>query len=208
MEEITQYFPDLSAKQIEQLSELKALYVHWNAQINVISRKDMDDFYTRHVLHSLAIAKVITFKAGTHILDVGTGGGFPAIPLAIVFPEVRITAVDSIAKKIKVVKAVVETLGLTNIEAKNKRVEQLDGRFHFILGRAVTRTEKFVSWVNTLFDQAHFNSLPNGYLLLKGGDLTEELKEVDQPSTIYPIASFFDHPFFETKKLVHLTANR
>lgn len=206
MEEITKYFPDLTEKQLNQFERLKGLYEHWNAQINVISRKDMDEFYNRHVLHSLAIAKLVSFSPDTKLLDIGTGGGFPSIPLAILFPKVKITAVDSIGKKIKVVKAVAQELELRNIHAIHLRVEQLEEKFDFILGRAVARSQKLVEWANGRMLKKERNSIKNGFLLLKGGDLKEELSEVKMFSKEYPIASIFKDEFFETKKVVYLTA--
>jgi len=206
VEEIQKHFPDLKEKQLSQFGQLKELYEHWNAQINVISRKDMDAFYTRHVLHSLAIAKVITFQPKTKLLDVGTGGGFPSIPLAILFPELQITAVDSIGKKIKVVRAVANALELNNIQAVHQRVEQLEGEYDFVVGRAVARSQKFVNWVRRLLSKNNYNALNNGFLLLKGGDLKAELSEVRMSSEEYPISDFFKDEFFETKKVVYLTS--
>lgn len=203
MEEILSYFPNLTENQILQFQKLEGLYQDWNAKINVISRKDIDELYVKHVLHSLAIAKVQPFEPGTYILDVGTGGGFPGIPLAILFPETRFYLIDVIAKKIKVVQAVADGLGLKNIKAEQIRAENVKGDFDFIVSRAVTNMPDFVSWVKTKIKKQQKHELKNGILYLKGGDLTEELK--DFPSaTEYNIADFFSNEFFETKKVVHL----
>ncbi len=203
MHSISTYFNDLSPQQLEQFAALEKLYSHWNQQINVISRKDIDSLTTRHVLHSLAIAKVQTFKPGAQILDVGTGGGFPGIPLAILFPDTQFTLVDSIAKKIKVVNEVVAALELINVTAHAERAEQLNGRFDFVVSRAVTKMERFVPWVKNKIAKPQNHELPNGILYLKGGDLTQELA-VYRNATVHPITSFFKDPFFETKAVVHL----
>jgi len=203
MEEILKYFPDITETQKQQFQKLEALYHDWNSKINVISRKDIDQLYTKHVLHSLAIAKVQPFEPGTYVLDVGTGGGFPGIPLAILFPETRFYLIDVIAKKIKVVQAVAEGLELKNVKAEQIRAENIKGDFDFIVSRAVTNMPDFVSWVKTKIKKQQKHELKNGILYLKGGDLTEELK--DFPSaTEYNIADFFEDEFFETKKVVHL----
>lgn len=204
MEEILYYFPKLSSLQKDQFSRLKALYEEWNSQINVISRKDLDEFYIRHVLHSLAIAKVVSFEPQTKILDVGTGGGFPSIPLAILFPEISILAVDSIGKKIKVVNAISESLGLQNIQANHQRAEIAEGKFDFIVSRAVTRTAGFIPWVNDKFRATSFNDRKNGFLFLKGGDLKAELSEVKKQYKAFNIQDFFSDPFFETKKVIYM----
>lgn len=203
MDEILKYFPDLSEKQIEQLSKLKDLYFEWNEKINVISRKDIDELYVKHVLHSLAIAKVMKFKDGTEVLDVGTGGGFPGIPLAILFPEVNFHLVDSIQKKILVVSEVANALELKNVKAETQRVEKLKSKYDFIVSRAVTQMPKFVGWVRGKIKKENINPLPNGILYLKGGDLSEELKDF-KTAEIYPISEFFSEDFFETKKVVYL----
>ncbi len=195
-------FPELNGRKREQFSALKPLFETWNAQINVISRKDMDAFYVRHVLHSLAIAKVIQFKPDTRILDVGTGGGFPGIPLAIMFPDVQFHLVDSIGKKIKVVQDVAEQLELNNVRASQNRVEELPDKYHFITNRAVAPMAKLVQWVGNAISKEQFNDLPNGILSLKGGDLSQELSEVKGKSEVFNIAEFFDDPFFETKQVV------
>lgn len=203
MEEILKYFPDLTEKQIEQFSKLEELYKDWNEKINVISRKDIDELYVKHVLHSLGIAKVMKFKAGSDVLDVGTGGGFPGIPLAILFPEVQFHLVDSIQKKIKVVQEVANALGLENVKAEANRVEKLKTKYDFIVSRAVTQMPKFVGWVRNKMKQEQKNPLPNGILYLKGGDLSEELKEFPDV-VLYPLSDIFDQEFFETKKVVYL----
>jgi len=203
MEEIIKQFPNLTDNQILQFQKLEALYQDWNAKINVISRKDIDELYTKHVLHSLAIAKIQPFEPGTYILDVGTGGGFPGIPLAILFPETRFYLIDVIAKKIKVVQAVVDALGLKNVKAEQLRAENVKGDFDFIVSRAVTNMPDFVSWIKDKIKKQNKHELKNGILYLKGGDLTEELKDFPN-ATEYPIAEFFSDEFFETKKVVHL----
>ena len=201
---ITKYFPDLTAVQRKQFEELLPLYTLWNDQINVISRKDTDYFYERHVLHSLAIAKVMSFVPGTQVLDVGTGGGFPGIPLAILFPDTKFLLVDSIGKKIKVVKEVAAALGLKNLEAVHDRAENIDLTFDFVVSRAVTAMPVFLTWLPGKFRKEQKNELPNGILYLKGGDLTEEMKPVQQAVTYYDIADFYEEDFFETKKVVHV----
>ncbi len=203
MEEILKQFPNLTDNQIQQFEKLQFLYEDWNAKINVISRKDIDELYTRHVLHSLGIAKIIEFKSGSKIMDVGTGGGFPAIPLAILFPEVNFYAIDIIAKKIKVVNEVIKALGLKNIKAEQKRAELVNHDFDFIISRAVTNMPDFVSWIKDKIKSNSKHELQNGILYLKGGDLSEELKDFPK-ATEYNLADFFSDEFFETKKVVHL----
>ena len=203
MEIIQKYFTDLTAIQIEQFGQLEKLYKEWTAQINVISRKDIDELYLRHVLHGLAIAKVQPFVAGSRILDVGTGGGFPGIPLAILFPEVQFVLVDAIGKKIKVVEAVADSIGLTNVSAHHIRAEKVKGQFDFIVSRAVTNMPDFVKWVRKKVAKKQNHELKNGILYLKGGDLTEELKDFAK-ATLFPIPTYFDEEFFETKKVVHI----
>jgi len=203
MEEILKQFPNLTDNQILQFEKLEALYNDWNAKINVISRKDIDELYTKHVLHSLAIAKVQPFEGGTYILDVGTGGGFPGIPLAILFPETRFYLIDVILKKINVVKAVVEALALKNVKAEQMRASEVKGDYDFIVSRAVTNMPDFVSWIKDKIKKQNKHELKNGILYLKGGDLTEELKSFPN-ATEYNIADFFKDEFFETKKVVHL----
>mgnify|MGYP001493324455 FL=1 len=203
MEEILKYFPEITDLQKEQFQKLFDLYQDWNAKINVISRKDIDELYVRHVLHSLAIAKIQKFEAGTYILDVGTGGGFPGIPLAILFPETRFYLIDVILKKINVVKAVADALELKNVKAEQIRAENVKGDFDFIVSRAVTNMPDFVSWTKDKIKKQNKHELKNGILYLKGGDLTEELASFPK-ATQYNITDFFDADFFETKKVVHL----
>ncbi|WP_111706847.1 16S rRNA (guanine(527)-N(7))-methyltransferase RsmG [Lutibacter citreus] len=203
METILNHFSNLSELQIKQFSMLESLYKDWNAQINVISRKDIDELYTKHVLHSLGIAKVVEFKPGANILDVGTGGGFPGIPLAILFPESNFYLVDSIGKKIKVVNEVAKELGLTNVKAEQIRAESVKGEFDFIVSRAVTKMDDFVKWVRKKIAKKQNHSIKNGILYLKGGDLTEELANFPK-TTIYNISDYFSDDFFETKKVVHI----
>lgn len=203
MEAILKDFPNLTDVQKEQFQQLDSLYHDWNEKINVISRKDIDALYTKHVLHSLGIAKIQSFEPGTYVLDVGTGGGFPGIPLAILFPETRFYLIDVIAKKIKVVQAVADALGLKNVKAEQIRAENVKGDFDFIVSRAVTNMPDFVSWVKTKIKKQHKHELKNGILYLKGGDLTEELAAFPK-ATLYDLADFFEDEFFETKKVVHL----
>lgn len=203
MEEILNQFPNLTENQIQQFQKLERLYQDWNAKINVISRKDIDELYTKHVLHSLAIAKIEPFVAGTYILDVGTGGGFPGIPLAILFPDTRFYLIDVILKKINVVNAVAEALALKNVKAEQMRAENVKGDYDFIVSRAVTNMPDFVSWVKDKIKKQNKHELKNGILYLKGGDLTEELKAFPN-ATEYNIADFFSNEFFETKKVVHV----
>lgn len=203
---ITHYFPDLTTEQLNQFHQLQGLYEEWNAQINVISRKDMDQLFERHVLHSLGIAKVMSFKPDTRIMDVGTGGGFPGIPLAILFPECSFHLVDSIGKKIKVVEAVSTGIGLQNLTAQHERAEKVKGQFHFIVSRAVTRMLPFWNFIRTKFARDQFNDLPNGVLYLKGGDLTNEMKEFNRTYTMFDLPDYFSEPFFETKKVIHVPA--
>ncbi len=204
MEEILKQFPNLSEIQRDQFEKLYDVYQDWNAKINVISRKDIDELYTKHVLHSLAIAKIIQFEPGTYVLDVGTGGGFPGIPLAILFPETRFYLIDIILKKINVVKAVAESLNLKNVKAEQLRAENVKGDYDFIVSRAVTNMPDFVSWIKDKIKKTNKHELKNGILYLKGGDLTEELKDFPK-ATEYNISEFFKDEFFETKKVVHLS---
>lgn len=205
VEIINAYFPDLSETQKKQFAQLLPLYKEWNAKINVISRKDIDALYLHHVLHSLGIAKVIGFRPGTRILDVGTGGGFPGIPLAIMFPDCDFHLVDSIGKKIAVVKGVAQALGLKNVRAQQVRAEELKEQYDFVVSRAVTELSVFVEWVRNKFrPQILFNELDNGILCLKGGDLTEELRPFKQEVAVYELQKFFKEDFFETKKVVYL----
>ena len=203
MEEILIQFPELTDNQILQFRKLEELYNDWNAKINVISRKDITELYTKHVLHSLAIAKIQKFQPGTFVLDVGTGGGFPGIPLAIMFPETRFYLIDIILKKINVVTAVANELGLKNVKAEQLRAENVKGDFDFIVSRAVTNMPDFVSWVKGKIKKTSKHELKNGILYLKGGDLTEELANFPKAKE-YNISEFFDDEFFETKKVVYL----
>jgi 16S rRNA (guanine527-N7)-methyltransferase len=201
---LLKYFPDLTPKQKDQFSELFPLYSHWNAQINVISRKDIDLLYERHVLHSLGIAKVMKFAPDTGIMDVGCGGGFPGIPLAILFPQANFYLVDSIGKKIKVVNEVAEALGLENLRAEHKRAEEVKAKFEFVISRAVTEFPVFYRWVQNKFSKDQFNPLPNGILYLKGGDLNEEFKDFKKRAVFYDLKDHFSEEFFETKKVVYV----
>ena len=203
MEIILKYFPNLTETQIAQFSKLQELYKDWNLKINVVSRKDIDELYLRHVLHSLGIAKVMEFKPGAKVMDVGTGGGFPGIPLAILFPETDFHLVDSIGKKIKVVNEVAEGLGLENVKTTHGRVEEVKDTYDFIVSRAVAQMETFVRWNKGKIAKKQNHDLKNGILYLKGGDLTEELQKYTS-ATIYNLPDFFDEDFFETKKVVHL----
>lgn len=203
MDIILKYFPDLSENKITQFSKLGELYAFWNAQINVISRKDIDELPVRHVLHSLGIAKVQPFKPGARILDVGTGGGFPGIPLAILFPETHFHLVDSIGKKIKVVKEIAAALDLKNVKAEAIRAEEVKGEFDFIVSRAVTNMDEFVKWTKAKIAKKQQHELKNGILYLKGGDLTEELQHFPN-AKLFNLTDYFEDEFFETKKVVHI----
>ena len=204
MKEILRYFPNLTQTQIQQFEKLKALYEEWNQQINVISRKDTENFYERHVLHSLGIAKIIHFQKDSEILDVGTGGGFPGIPMAIMFPDVKFTLVDSIGKKIKVVNEISAALGLKNVTGLHLRAEDVKGNFDFVISRAVTQMPIFVNYVRNKIKKERNNKLKNGILYLKGGDLKEEMKSVKYRYKEYNLSSFFKEEFFETKKIIHV----
>ena len=203
METLLNHFSNLSETQINQFSKLEELYKFWNAQINVISRKDIDELYIKHVLHSLGIAKVQSFKPGSKVLDVGTGGGFPGIPLAILFPETNFYLVDSIGKKIKVVKEVADALGLKNVKAEQIRAENVKGEFDFIVSRAVTKMDDFVAWTRKKIAKKQHHEIKNGILYLKGGDLTDELANFPK-ATLYDLTDYFEEEFFETKKVVHI----
>ncbi len=203
MELIQRYFTELSSDQIEKFKALEHLYQDWNLKINVVSRKDIDELYLRHVLHSLGIAKVTTFKAGSSIMDVGTGGGFPGIPLAILYPECSFHLVDSIAKKLKVVDEVVSGLGLTNVKTSHSRVENINETYDFIVSRAVAAMPTFVHWVKGKIAKQQNNDFKNGILYLKGGDLSEELKPY-RTAQLYNLSDYYSEPFFETKKVVYL----
>ena len=203
MELILKYFPNISEQQKEQFKKLESLYQDWNLKINVVSRKDIDELYLRHVLHSLGIAKLISFKDGSKVLDVGTGGGFPGIPLAIMFPNCSFHLVDSIAKKLKVVNEVVDGLGLTNVNTTHDRVENINDNYDFIVSRAVAVMPTFVHWTKGKILKKNNHSLKNGIIYLKGGDLNDELKDY-KTVTVYNLTDYFNEDFFETKKVVHL----
>lgn len=204
MEIILKYFAGLSDLQLEQFGRLASLYEEWNTKINVISRKDIEQLYERHVLHSLSIAKIIQFKPGTKVLDVGTGGGFPGIPLAILFPETSFMLVDSIGKKIRVVNEVARALNLQNLTAEHVRVEDVKETFDFVVSRAVTAFPRFVSMVRSRVSVQSHNNLANGIIYLKGGDFEEEIKPFKQQIKTYELQSLFQEEFFETKKLIHM----
>jgi len=201
---LLKYFPDLTAQQMEQYRLLKDLYTHWNQQINVVSRKDIDALYERHILHSLGIAKVMQFLPGEHVLDVGTGGGFPGIPLAVMFPETNFHLVDSIGKKIKVVQEVAKGAGLQNVVATHARAEQIAGKFDFVVSRAVTQLKDFYPWVKDKFNKTSHNQLPNGILYLKGGDLKQEIAESGLAVQQFYLKDYFDEEFFETKQVIYI----
>jgi 16S rRNA (guanine527-N7)-methyltransferase len=208
MEIILKYFPELSVQQKKQFLVLGHVYSDWNEKINVISRKDISELYERHVLHSLTIAKIIKFSKGTNILDVGTGGGFPGIPLAILFPDVNFHLIDSIGKKIKVVNAVASDLGLSNVKAEQIRVEEIKNTYDFVVSRAVTAFPKFISWVKERIASEQKNRLQNGILYLKGGDFQAEINPYKKEITVYELNQFFNEEYFETKKLIYLPLER
>jgi len=205
MEQLIKYFPNIDNEQRERFAALPRLYSEWNEKINVISRKDIDNLYERHIIHSLGIAKVMPFIPNAQVLDVGTGGGFPGIPLAIMFPQTQFMLIDSIGKKIKVVNAVAEALELKNVVAQQIRAEQVKGKFDFVVCRAVTDMNAFAPWVQNKISNINRHALQNGILCLKGGDLQEELKPFGNKATIYDLSKFFAEEFYETKKVVHLT---
>lgn len=208
MQNILKYFPNLTSEQITRFERMDSVYRDWNSKINVISRKDIDSLCEKHILHSLAIAKIVSFRTGSRILDVGTGGGFPGIPLAILFPESRFVLIDSTGKKIKVVQAVVEELDLKNVTAIHTRVEDVKEEFDFVVSRAVTAFPAFVGLVKKNISRKPQNSLPNGIIYLKGGDFQDEVKDYKRVAEIIEIAKFFIEPYFETKKIVYLPVNR
>lgn len=201
---VKKYFPEITEQQESQFNQLLPLYKEWNEKINVVSRKDIENLMLHHVLHSLAIAKFLPFRPGTEVLDVGTGGGFPGIPLAILFPETQFLLVDSIGKKIKVVEGIAEALGLSNVQAKHMRAEDVDQDFEFIVSRAVTRLTPFYYWVKNKISPNHFHTQRNGLLLLKGGELTEEIAELGKKVKVTELTSYFKEDFFDTKKLVYV----
>ncbi len=200
---ITKYFPDITPRQKEQFELLGSLYEEWNARINVVSRKDMEHLYTRHILHSLAIAKVCSFEAGARVVDIGCGGGFPSVPLAIMFPEVEFVGVDSIAKKIRVLEGIKAGAGIDNLTAINSRAEQLGEKFDYVVSRAVTEMARFMPWAWPLLRKGQRGTLPNGILYLKGGDLAEELAATRRHWDLYDIRTMFDDEFFDTKRVVY-----
>lgn len=204
MDIIQKYFPHLNETQIAHFKQIELLYAEWNAKINVISRKDFSELYERHVLHSLAIAKFVRFSPGTNVLDVGTGGGFPGIPLAILFPDVRFHLIDSIGKKIKVVNGIKEALNLKNVLAEQIRAEQLKQKYDFVVSRAVTGLPEFVGWVRNNISNKQKNAIPNGILYLKGGELKEEIRSFKKDVFVQNLSDYFEETFFESKKLVHL----
>jgi 16S rRNA (guanine527-N7)-methyltransferase len=204
VEIVLKYFPDLSRERVDAFQSLLPLYTEWNAQINVISRKDLDQLYERHVLHSLAIYKFVQFKAGSSIMDIGTGGGFPGIPLAIMMPEVKFLLTDSIGKKIKVVEAVASSLSLKNVSAQHIRSEQVKEKFDFVISRAVADMKELLAWSNNKIKSKQINALPNGLICLKGGDLKEELNGLRRDIEIYSLSDWFDEEFFSTKKLIYV----
>lgn len=204
---IEKYFPNITEAQHKQFELLEPLYIEWNQKINVISRKDIDELYERHVLHSLGIAKVIQFAPHTRVLDVGTGGGFPGIPLAILFPEVQFVLVDSIGKKITVVNEIAKSIGLTNLTALHTRAEEVPDIFDFVVSRAVTQITPFYGWVRSKFSKANKNSLPNGILYLKGGDIKEEFTALNKKYKTFELSAYFEEPFFETKKVMYVSAS-
>jgi len=201
---IFRYFPDLTERQKEQFKSLDELYHYWNARINVISRKDIDNLYPHHILHSLGIAKVISFLPGEKVLDVGTGGGFPGIPLAILFPDTHFHLVDTIGKKIKVVNEVSQAIGLKNLAATHARAEQINGKFNFIISRAVTQLKEFHPWIKDKFSKESRNAIQNGILFLKGGDLAQEIKESGLKAELIPLSDHFKEEYFETKFVVYI----
>lgn len=201
---LEKYFPNLSDSQQAQFAQLGELYSFWNAQINVISRQDVENLYEKHVLHSLGIAKVQAFKPGTEVLDVGTGGGFPGIPLAILFPEVQFHLIDSIGKKIKVVNEVATALQLKNVQAQQIRAEDVNETYDFVVSRAVTHIKPFYGWVRNKLSTNHFHERKNGILYLKGGELDEELRELAKPHKVYNLSDYFEEEFFESKKVVYV----
>ena len=205
MEQLLRYFPQLTEQQQRQFAALDALYRDWNAKINVISRKDIDNLYPHHVLHSLGIAKVVTFRPGTHVMDIGTGGGFPGIPLAILFPEVQFHLLDSIGKKIKVAQSVADALELTNVRTSHKNVMEEKEKYDFVVSRAVMQMEDLVRLVRKNVHHEQRNSLPNGLICLKGGDIQQEMRPFKHCCDVWPLHTYFEEEFFETKKVAYVT---
>ena len=205
MEQILRYFPQLTEQQQQQFAALDALYRDWNAKINVISRKDIDNLYPHHVLHSLGIAKVISFRPGTHVMDIGTGGGFPGIPLAILFPEVQFHLLDSIGKKIKVAQAVSDALQLSNVRTSHKNVIEEKEKYDFVVSRAVMQMGDLVRLVRKNVHHDQRNSLPNGLICLKGGDIQQEMRPFKHCCDVWPLHTYFEEEFFETKKVAYVT---
>jgi 16S rRNA (guanine527-N7)-methyltransferase len=203
---IIKYFPQLTGRQVEQFAALDSLYREWNNRINVISRRDIDDLYEHHILHSLSIARIVGFASGAEILDVGTGGGFPGIPLAILFPDTNFLLIDSIGKKLKVVDAIAEALQLKNVHTMHIRAEELARKFDFVISRAVTSLPNFIPWISRKFTERQLHDVPNGAFFLKGGDLSEELANYRHIATVYPVKDIFEEPFFEEKKIVYIPA--
>ncbi|MBX2896706.1 MAG: 16S rRNA (guanine(527)-N(7))-methyltransferase RsmG [Cyclobacteriaceae bacterium] len=204
VEIINHYFPELTSSQYKQFEKMSGLYQEWNEKINVVSRKDIENIYINHILHSLGIAKVISFKPGADVLDVGTGGGFPGVPLAVLFPETHFHLVDSIGKKITVVTEVSKALGLKNVMAEQVRAEQLKGKYDFIISRAVTRMKEFHGWIHNKVKKESVHTLDNGILYLKGGDLDEEMNELKRPYSVYNLPDYFQEEFYETKKVIYV----
>lgn len=205
LEKIYAYFPALTEQQKEQLAQLQALYEDWNSKINVISRKDIDNLYEHHVLHSLGLAKVISFRPGTRVMDIGTGGGFPGIPLAILFPEVQFKLIDSIGKKVRVAQAVTDAIGLQNVVCEHKNVIEEKEKFHFVVSRAVMDMSELIKLVRkNVNTREQLNALPNGVITLKGGDLTEELRPFGKAAEVTPLSQFFSEEFFETKQVAYV----
>lgn len=205
LEKIYAYFPALTEQQKEQFAQLQALYEDWNSKINVISRKDIDNLYEHHVLHSLGLAKVISFRAGTRVMDIGTGGGFPGIPLAIMFPEVQFKLIDSIGKKVRVAQAVADAIGLRNVVCEHKNVIEEKEKFHFVVSRAVMDMSDLIKLVRkNVNTREQFNALPNGVITLKGGDLTEELRPFSKAAEVTPLSTYFSEEFFETKQVAYV----
>lgn len=203
-EELKKYFPFLEKEQLDLYERFGEEFLQWNEKINLISRKDTENLFVHHILHSLAIAKVCMFKPNCEILDIGTGGGFPGLPLAIMFPETKFFLVDSIGKKIKVVQAITEALGLENVRSEQTRAETVQGKFDFIVSRAVTTFEDFIPWTQGRISKIQYHDLPNGILYLKGGDLTEELSKVKKKYRVFNISDYFEDEFFATKKVIHI----